>query len=48
MHRFLIAAIAAVGLVFGIAEARADAFAEISRTASCALPFRSTCRRSGR
>ena len=29
MHRFLAAAIAAIALVFGIAEARADAFAEI-------------------
>jgi len=29
MHRFLIAAIAAIALVFGSAEARADAFADI-------------------
>jgi polar amino acid transport system substrate-binding protein len=29
MHRFLTAAIAAIALVFGIVEARADAFAEI-------------------
>src|SRR5262245_32386425 len=29
MHRFLTAAIAAIALAFGIAEARADAFAEI-------------------
>jgi polar amino acid transport system substrate-binding protein len=32
MHRFLAAAIAAIALVFGIAEARADAFAEILKT----------------
>ena len=29
MHRFLTAAIAAIALVFGIAEARAEAFADI-------------------
>src|SRR5262245_66033325 len=42
MHRFLTAAIAAMALVFGMAEARADAIAEILKNAllRIAVPHR--------